>query len=312
MSMRSDIKIFSDKQGRIFLRSLPSSTDLAKPLLDADLQDARCRICQTQPDEPLLNPCWCAGSVQHVCPHCLNKWRGLSAKNRMSCELCGFAYLFEFERVPSHELVRHVVMHSWRSMVLLGCVTVCLFMLSDRVAVVMAPAQLLLVICVMCAFICDAYRSLGKPQFGSVRYSLMRLRSGSDAGVMDLWELHKVQWAQAGISPTEVDSTSDKSLCRPFLEVIGGMFCVTFMMVWVSLPPEFFVWFTSKYVETIAVQMCKPCLAVGFVYLLVVVLVHTFTLVHVPPLRLVTDSDAKPLVRNLIAYEKRSRIVPSP
>ena len=49
-----------------------------------------CRICLNSCDGPVLAPCNCTGTVQHVHESCLKQW--LATKSLASCELCGATY----------------------------------------------------------------------------------------------------------------------------------------------------------------------------------------------------------------------------
>uniref|UniRef100_A0A183CFT6 RING-CH-type domain-containing protein n=1 Tax=Globodera pallida TaxID=36090 RepID=A0A183CFT6_GLOPA len=58
----------------------------------------QCRICLLDTDthrRPLITPCRCAGSVQHVHRHCLAHWIEVCSRKSASvprCELCGYRY----------------------------------------------------------------------------------------------------------------------------------------------------------------------------------------------------------------------------
>ncbi|KAL3113119.1 hypothetical protein niasHT_017198 [Heterodera trifolii] len=58
----------------------------------------QCRICLLDTDtrcRPLITPCRCAGSVQHVHRHCLAHWIEVSSRKSSAvprCELCGYRY----------------------------------------------------------------------------------------------------------------------------------------------------------------------------------------------------------------------------
>eukprot|EP00927_Polykrikos_kofoidii_P066367 TRINITY_DN61982_c0_g1_i1.p1 TRINITY_DN61982_c0_g1~~TRINITY_DN61982_c0_g1_i1.p1 ORF type:complete len:312 (-),score=29.61 TRINITY_DN61982_c0_g1_i1:31-966(-) len=67
-----------------------------------------CRACHTEEAkaevgldvaDQLLSPCLCTGSVQWIHMRCLDAWRiaSLRRANRHCCELCGFAFAYEFE-----------------------------------------------------------------------------------------------------------------------------------------------------------------------------------------------------------------------
>ncbi|KIS00118.1 E3 ubiquitin-protein ligase MARCH6 [Cryptococcus deuterogattii 2001/935-1] len=68
--MAEDINIFADEEGDV------------------------CRVCRLgeEPDNPLVYPCKCSGSVRFVHPDCLKQWVAQSQKKH--CEICGHKYTF--------------------------------------------------------------------------------------------------------------------------------------------------------------------------------------------------------------------------
>ncbi|OXG23731.1 E3 ubiquitin-protein ligase MARCH6 [Cryptococcus neoformans Ze90-1] len=68
--MAEDINIFGDEEGDV------------------------CRVCRLgeEPDNPLVYPCKCSGSVRFVHPDCLKQWVAQSQKKH--CEICGHKYTF--------------------------------------------------------------------------------------------------------------------------------------------------------------------------------------------------------------------------
>eukprot|EP00096_Caligus_rogercresseyi_P010344 TRINITY_DN3733_c0_g1_i1.p1 TRINITY_DN3733_c0_g1~~TRINITY_DN3733_c0_g1_i1.p1 ORF type:complete len:654 (-),score=148.15 TRINITY_DN3733_c0_g1_i1:1214-3175(-) len=67
-----------------------------------------CRICQLpsmEPNNQLISPCRCLGSIRYVHNNCLLKWLEVSSKRRngtASCELCQYQYLRHKKFVISH------------------------------------------------------------------------------------------------------------------------------------------------------------------------------------------------------------------
>jgi len=67
-----------------------------------------CRICQLpsmEPNNMLISPCRCLGSIRYVHNNCLLKWLEVSSKRRTgppSCELCQYQYLRHKKFVISH------------------------------------------------------------------------------------------------------------------------------------------------------------------------------------------------------------------
>ena len=56
-------------------------------LTDSEEEEVECRICRlpAAPDEPLLHPCRCSGSVRFVHQACLDQW--LKHSGRTFCEV---------------------------------------------------------------------------------------------------------------------------------------------------------------------------------------------------------------------------------
>lgn len=70
-----------------------------------------CRIChcESDPQNPLLTPCYCAGSLKYVHQACLQQW--LTASETNSCELCKFPFIMHTKIKPFNE---------WRSLDMSG------------------------------------------------------------------------------------------------------------------------------------------------------------------------------------------------
>lgn len=63
-----------------------------------------CRICHCEADSgnPLLSPCYCAGSLKYVHQSCLQQW--LAASETRSCELCKFNFILHTKIKPIGEV----------------------------------------------------------------------------------------------------------------------------------------------------------------------------------------------------------------
>lgn len=70
-----------------------------------------CRIChcESDPQNPLLTPCYCSGSLKYVHQTCLQQW--LTASETNSCELCKFPFIMHTKIKPFNE---------WRSLDISG------------------------------------------------------------------------------------------------------------------------------------------------------------------------------------------------
>jgi hypothetical protein len=74
--------------------------DVAGEAVYTSLQ-VECRICREEgfPEDEMVNPCHCDGSMKWVHPECLNIWRHRSADNLVHCTVCKAKY--DFVRRPT-------------------------------------------------------------------------------------------------------------------------------------------------------------------------------------------------------------------
>lgn len=63
-----------------------------------------CRIChcESDPQNPLLTPCYCSGSLKYVHQACLQQW--LTASETNACELCKFPFIMHTKIKPFNEV----------------------------------------------------------------------------------------------------------------------------------------------------------------------------------------------------------------
>lgn len=63
-----------------------------------------CRIChcENDPQNPLLTPCYCSGSLKYVHQACLQQW--LTASDTSTCELCKFPFIMHTKIKPFGEV----------------------------------------------------------------------------------------------------------------------------------------------------------------------------------------------------------------
>lgn len=67
------------------------TTQLGTIYVERKEWDYFCRICHdTDPEEPLITPCRCKGTISMVHRTCLERW--LAASDSNDCELCGQIY----------------------------------------------------------------------------------------------------------------------------------------------------------------------------------------------------------------------------
>ncbi|XP_067672437.1 E3 ubiquitin-protein ligase MARCHF1-like [Haliotis asinina] len=100
-----------------------------------------CRIChcEAEPNNPLISPCLCSGSLKFVHSSCLQKWIKSSEKN--VCELCKFQYVMttktkpfkEWEKLDMSSAERRKIICSVTfHMIAITCVIWSLYVLIDR------------------------------------------------------------------------------------------------------------------------------------------------------------------------------------
>lgn len=59
-----------------------------------------CRIChsEAEPEQPLISPCLCAGTLKFVHQECLHHW--IKSSDLRYCELCKFVYMMKITTKP--------------------------------------------------------------------------------------------------------------------------------------------------------------------------------------------------------------------
>ena len=83
----SNDKPITPPKKSVSMTSMSSSTDI-------------CRIChcEAEPDQPLISPCMCAGSLQYVHQSCLQRW--IKSSDTKKCELCKYEFRMESKMKP--------------------------------------------------------------------------------------------------------------------------------------------------------------------------------------------------------------------
>ncbi|KAG8183689.1 hypothetical protein JTE90_028052 [Oedothorax gibbosus] len=102
-----------------------------------------CRIChcESEPDLPLISPCFCAGSLRYVHQSCLQQW--IKSSDTRCCELCKFQFIMhtkikpftkweklEMSPVEQRKVLCSITFH----VVAITCVVWSLYVLIDRTA----------------------------------------------------------------------------------------------------------------------------------------------------------------------------------
>lgn len=71
-----------------------------------------CRIChcESEPDQPLISPCHCSGSLRYVHQSCLQKW--IKSSDTKKCELCYYEFVMEAKMKPFRKVRIYCVIAS--------------------------------------------------------------------------------------------------------------------------------------------------------------------------------------------------------
>eukprot|EP01103_Thecamoeba_quadrilineata_P016103 TRINITY_DN5297_c0_g1_i1.p1 TRINITY_DN5297_c0_g1~~TRINITY_DN5297_c0_g1_i1.p1 ORF type:complete len:630 (-),score=74.19 TRINITY_DN5297_c0_g1_i1:144-2006(-) len=73
------------------------------------MDDLSCRYCRSvEPEEELICPCLCKGSIKSVHQSCLQRWINGSTSSVPKCEICGFTYNYIY-RKPSKGFVKFIL-----------------------------------------------------------------------------------------------------------------------------------------------------------------------------------------------------------
>ncbi|XP_064458795.1 E3 ubiquitin-protein ligase MARCHF8-like isoform X1 [Ornithodoros turicata] len=110
-----------------------------------------CRICHCEADgqNPLISPCYCAGSLRYVHQACLQQW--IKSSDTRCCELCKFHFIMhtkikpfrkweklEMSAVEQRKVLCSITFH----VVAITCVVWSLYVLIDRTAEEMREGNL--------------------------------------------------------------------------------------------------------------------------------------------------------------------------
>ncbi|XP_037557922.1 E3 ubiquitin-protein ligase MARCHF8 isoform X2 [Dermacentor silvarum] len=110
-----------------------------------------CRIChcEADPDNPLISPCYCSGSLRYVHQACLQQW--IKSSDTRCCELCKFDFIMhtkikpfrkweklEMSSVEQRKVLCSITFH----VVAITCVVWSLYVLIDRTAEEMREGNL--------------------------------------------------------------------------------------------------------------------------------------------------------------------------
>ncbi|XP_077503780.1 E3 ubiquitin-protein ligase MARCHF8-like isoform X2 [Amblyomma americanum] len=110
-----------------------------------------CRICHCEADaeNPLISPCYCAGSLRYVHQACLQQW--IKSSDTRCCELCKFDFIMhtkikpfrkweklEMSSVEQRKVLCSITFH----VVAITCVVWSLYVLIDRTAEEMREGNL--------------------------------------------------------------------------------------------------------------------------------------------------------------------------
>ena len=197
------------------------------------------------------------------------------------------------------------VIRSWRCFALLVCAIVCQLQYLGVFPLILSHVSQIVVVGIAFELCYDLYRSCNQVHLGTLRYSFKRLLIMSDLDEEELWQLHQVEWVRAGISPIEGTLMPVASLRKAFSEALLIMMGAYVFIGGFLLLPQICKWLEEDRVRSFEARTRKLALTLGLVYLTGAALLHVLSACCKPPLRLITDSDAKPRVRSLLPHEKR-------
>lgn len=100
--------------GLITIPNLENSDEKPKAIVKKSLSTTSvvssmeiCRIChcEAEPEQPLISPCLCAGSLQYVHQSCLQRW--IKSSDTKKCELCKYEFIMESKMKPITKVRMH-------------------------------------------------------------------------------------------------------------------------------------------------------------------------------------------------------------
>ncbi|KAL1245639.1 E3 ubiquitin-protein ligase [Trichinella spiralis] len=102
-----------------------------------------CRICHCEaaPDQPLIAPCYCSGTLKYVHQKCLQQW--IKSSQTKACEVCRFSFIMQtkvkpfrkWEKLDISSVERRKIFCSVAFHVIaITCVVWSLYVLIDRTA----------------------------------------------------------------------------------------------------------------------------------------------------------------------------------
>ncbi|UJR29067.1 hypothetical protein I4U23_010281 [Adineta vaga] len=91
--------LLSSSNNETLSRQMSLSSTSSKTSDNPDI----CRIChcESTPDEPLISPCLCLGTMQYLHQSCLQRW--IKSAGVKSCELCKFEFIMHSEIKPFNQ-----------------------------------------------------------------------------------------------------------------------------------------------------------------------------------------------------------------
>lgn len=76
----------------------PAKKSISLSSMTSSMEICRICHCEAEPDQPLISPCLCAGSLQYVHQSCLQRW--IKSSDTKKCELCKYEFRMESKMKP--------------------------------------------------------------------------------------------------------------------------------------------------------------------------------------------------------------------
>jgi len=304
-----DAESLIGSRNTICLRPFPGTALEANlRLCDTRRAEATCRICHLDKGESLLSPCLCSGSIQHVCSECLEEWRKRNPARGASCELCGVAFLYKSERMTWQSRVNFVLSCSGKALAL-SSLLLCGEVVKLSNIHVWEPLLLLMGVAMFAEAMRDLYRSCSECSPGCLGYSIRRICKYGNVDAMDVWELHKLEWARDGIFPYEPEHTTTCICnCKIFLQVLA-VYILTFLIIAEMAGMQIIIpWMESEAGQRAQKIVSKALLIFGVGYTIILLTIHTISCCQFPPVQLCRANNGNLIVRSLHESERRSRV----
>ncbi|KAL1229761.1 E3 ubiquitin-protein ligase [Trichinella spiralis] len=134
-------RLFDDQTTAVAWVGVQSA--LSGKSVSSTMSNEICRICHCEaaPDQPLIAPCYCSGTLKYVHQKCLQQW--IKSSQTKACEVCRFSFIMQtkvkpfrkWEKLDISSVERRKIFCSVAFHVIaITCVVWSLYVLIDRTA----------------------------------------------------------------------------------------------------------------------------------------------------------------------------------